>query len=524
MGILSHFMKKLWFAVMSALVVFVACTKDPGVDRGDDSDAKHADAQANRWMYSMLSKHYLWNDELKSVTPDYNESYDRFLHDLLVGLQSNTEDGKRYSNGQRYLYSYVRRTDQTKASVPAWSPTYGFAWELYGFGDGRGGATYYARVRYVLDGSPAYEAGLRRGTWIGKVNGEAIDADNYTLLNQLYPQNSVSVKINTCTVELVEHEGKMYVDIRHDATPVTLRTRAMEENPVYLDTVYSVAGRKVAYLVYNSFKRGYVDNDPSSTEYEEQLRNIFGRFKSEGVGELVLDLRYNGGGYVRTCQLLASLCVDDALLGRKFMEMHYNRNFSTQAGYLLTSSEIGGNNIGVSTVYVLATEDTASASEMIINGLRGMGLNVVHIGTRTEGKTVGMSLVDKTSANHDAVYEGYKYELWPVTFRICNALGKADYVDGFEPDYPFDEVIDDGDRWLEWKPLGDVEEPMLDIALTLIAGGSVADKIDRTETVRGVSGTGSVRDIFVRPGNFGRPLGLPGGLLVAGDDGPREQE
>lgn len=497
-------MKRVWTYLL-ALTALAACTKEPPVGPGLTGE-EHDDAAANSWMYSMLTKYYLWNNEVLATTPDYDMPYDVFLKEFLSGLKTNTADGKRYSNGERYLYSYVSRRQSTKSS-PAWESTYGFEWQLCGFRGTGNEVKYFARVKYVLPGSPAERAGLQRGTWIGRVNGNEINTGNYDILYQLYPQYSESVTVDTCTVSLIDLEGQTFVGIEHAGQSLRLQRAAVEDNPIFLDTVYNVAGgRKAAYLVYNSFRRGYVNNDDTSLEYEQSLREVFGRFRSAGVSDLVLDLRYNGGGYVKTCLLLASLCVPDALLGQKFVEMRYNGNIANSTGKLLSSAELGGSNIGMSRVYVLATDATASASEMIINGLRGLGLEVIHIGLKTEGKNVGMSLIDKNSSGREAIYNGYSYELWPVTFWACNARGEADYTDGFEPDYPFDEVFDDHDRWVRWHQLGDRREPMLDIALTLIEGGSVADKIDGGGS-RSLPGEEFMRRLP------GAPLPLPGGLL-----------
>ena len=176
-------------------------------------------------------------------------------------------------------------------------------------------------------------------------------------------------------------------------------------------------------------------------------------------------MRYNPGGYTVTCRLLASLIVRNDCLGKTYSQSKYNADKQKTSYGILTETfdtEVAAMNIDMQRVYVLATDRTASAAENIINSLRGADMQVIHIGTRTEGKNVGMTLFEKYGL------DGYDYEFWPVTFKIYNAKGESDFGDGFTPDYNIDEWS--AEYYSDWKELGQSDEILTAAAISLISG------------------------------------------------------
>ena len=213
-------------------------------------------------------------------------------------------------------------------------------------------------------------------------------------------------------------------------------------------------------------------------------------FKNAGVNELVVDLPFNGGGAVSSCQLLASMITTESNVNTSFQRMYYNATITNKyysaKGYadvpFLTTAQMKGEYYGntvngvrlaLSRVYVLVSGQSASASEALIFGLRGAQntVEVVVIGEQTVGKTVGMTLRDKTLGDYD-------YEMWPVSFVMGNskgvkantepkANGRGGYKGGIVPDRTIREMY-----ILGWKELGDPEEGLLAAAIYHMDNGT----------------------------------------------------
>ena len=145
----------------------------------------------------------------------------------------------------------------------------------------------------MFPGSPAQKAGLKRGDIISKVNGQLLNTTNYADL--LYSGTSY-------TFGLAAVSGTTLTDT--DKT-INVTATTFQENPVFMDSVYTVGSKKVGYLVYNQFVPGA--NGSKADEYDAQVDAVFNKFKAQGVNELVLDLRYNPGGYTSSSANLASL-------------------------------------------------------------------------------------------------------------------------------------------------------------------------------------------------------------------------
>ncbi len=452
------------------LTVNQAGTSTGGDDGdGDDDDQQgdtHEDAKANRWVYEQLCEWYLYNTELKSAQPtDYNKNCDEFLSDMLLGLKTNTLDGGTTEDGEKYVYSYIERYSNSTRAASNFDPTFGFDF-LFDYADDKS-ADLYARVLFVLPDSPAQKAGLKRGDKILKVNGSTITLYNYEnfVSDMLYPKSGATLKVSL--------SGGKTLSMTAAEIPFT---------PIVCHKTIAHNGSKVGYLMFNAFEAGYA-SDGSSHEYEDQLEEIFAGFKSEGINNLVLDLRYNGGGYLSTAQLLASLIAPADKLGSVFASLTYNDEimgkYSSEhlGSKIYFSTAQAGKTVGMQKIYVLATNMSASASEEVINALRGIDVEVVHIGTTTEGKNVGMDYFGET-------FGAYYYEMWPVTFISSNAKGFYQYENGFTPQYERDEW-----DYETWYDLGDEREALLSVAIDLIDGKTPAQAADtRAVSARHLAG------------------------------------
>lgn len=438
--------KTLWIAACALWLG--ACGKGP------EETAPPADATAaNRWIYSVMKEQYLYNDHVKSLTPNYSLATESFFTSLLSS-SPNDNDGK-HKNGKNRFYSYMESTGTKGLSGN--QTAYGLDFQAYTIPDIGTSTNPYimARVLYVVPESPADRAGLRRGDWIYKADGKLVqlsDADRF-----------VSGGAVTFTVQKIEkriENGKegYYVT---DERPVRLAAaEAMNISPLLSGTVIGKGSRKIGYVVYNSFDTGPKGPAANDYSYDQQLKALFADFKTRGVDELVLDLRYNGGGYVSSCQLLCSLIVGEQHLGQSFCFYKYNPDLTAQRGEpemkLLGAGEVSAGNLNLDRLYVLTGPWTASASELVINSLRPY-MTVVVVGTQTEGKNVG---------SYEIKSDAYKIALHPITLQFFNKDRRSDYKDGFTPDIVVDD-LDNQDQWLE---LGDPDEYVLSRAIADMTG------------------------------------------------------
>jgi C-terminal processing protease CtpA/Prc len=251
-----------------------------------------------------------------------------------------------------------------------------------------------------------------------------------------------------------------------------------KENPVFLDSIYNIEGKKIGYLIYNAF---YADNGDGSLSYEKQVNRVFGKFKEQEIDELIVDLRYNSGGLVTSAIDLASMIVSEINTGTICVSLQYNSivttalrdeygsdyfdeyfrdKFERTSGKIVLET-IPINNAGVQRVHFIVSRRTASASELVINSLNPL-MDVVLIGTTTIGKNVGsISIYEKNNPRNT-------WGMQPLVLRLTNCLGLADYGNGFEPH------IISYDHKNQIKPLGDVSETMLAAALDNIFGRTVS--------------------------------------------------
>ena len=413
--------------LLACLLLAPSCTKENEPDLSEEG--------TNEWIYKTMSSYYLWYEDMpKKETLNFSQSPDKFFESLL-----SKQDGVSYKEGW-LTFSRIEKKKEATKSISE-DDSYGFEFAYM-----KKGSLYYAWVLYVLPGSPADEAGLKRGDWIIGVGG---NTPNVTNMSAFY-------KGGATTFLLGRYENKEFTPGRTLTVPAS---RAVEDTPFLKDSVYTIGGKKIGYMVYNTFASG-PDNDGDA--YDKQMKQIFASFKSQQVKEFVLDLRYNQGGLVSSAQLLTSFLSPAAGLGKTFCYMVYNDQHTKENKdlKLYTSSELSGNNLDLPRLYVLTGSSTASASEAVINCLIPYMTrpNITIIGEKTIGKRVGSSTIGTN--------EKYDWLLHPITLSIYNADHNADYANGFAPDIAMEEVVVGNTLY----PFGDKRDPLLGEALTLITG------------------------------------------------------
>ena len=436
------------WVLMLGFTLFVSGCKKEADSVTPQVATANPNGEVDNWILDNMREVYYWNDKIPD-NPDTTLVPDKFFDSLL-----NKYDATTNPTGDRF--SWIEPSGaQLQAELSGETTTTGMEYDLFLRSAGSDGVI--AQVLYVLPGSPAAKAGLKRGDIISKVNGTLLNRTNYADL--------LFSDATTFTFGLASISGNGLVDT--DVSK-TVTATVFQENPVFLDSVYTVGAKKVGYLVYNQFVPGA--NNSRANEYDAQLDAIFGKFQAQGVNELVLDLRYNPGGYTSSSANLASLIGKGVNTSKLYFREEWNATITPELrkeygdsffvqNFLDKAQNIGNN---LSRVFVLTTDHTASASELIINGLRPY-MSVITIGTTTYGKNVGSITITDETGN-------IKWGLQPIVFRSYNALNQSDYATGFTPSVTVEEP-------LNLLPLGDTREAMLSAALGQITGSSAGGRV-----------------------------------------------
>ena len=439
------------------IVLFTAC----GEDRTGEFYALIEDRM---WIEEVMRENYLWAEDMPVIEKedDYFQEPTTFFKNLL---------SKNALNGKGDKYSYMEETpieaeSSTRSFMLERTSTYGMEFLITSDPTGTTAHTF-ARVLYVLPGSPAEEAGIQRGDWISSINQERITTDNY---KQMIQGGIISLKRN----QLVQNENGQTWQVRDSLNVGPSVT--MEINPFFLNKVFEVEGQKIAYLVYNEFATG-PNNEGTESVYNEQMKQIFAQFKAQSPDAFILDLRYNNGGFLQCAQALGSLLAPASAMGKDFVNLTFNAQASPQVIRYPFDKNYADANLNLDKVYILTGGQTASASEAVINGLIPyMGAeNVVLIGTKTEGKNVAMQQFKN---------ETHGLTLWPVVAFVANANDEGNYSEGFNPHHELDE-----NKQTHWYPLGDPNEYLLKNTLSLITTGTMPDlpSSDEGESSRSIS-------------------------------------
>ena len=366
-----------------------------------------------------LQEEYYWLEEYneKRSTFDPTLAADEYLDESLLSLTTNIADGGYDYRGNRYIYSYIYALDAASAQAGTRASSvsgYGIMMSGNYWALNNQGTEFGIVIEHVYPDSPAEKAGLNRGNIIAKYNGKAITANN---LNEAWADLHYSLSSNI-TVSIFDLAEQKITETK------TISTGSYKENPVAASMVLELEdGPKVGYLSYLGFESAF------DSELIDAMRSL----KDNGAEEMVLDLRLNGGGSVNSSTILGSMLLDASYNDQTYAILARNAaNKKANTTCKITSSYNGQSlpRLGIKRLYVITTDNTASASEMVISGLRGLDVEVILIGTTTEGKNCGMDVTKITS-------KGVTYEYAPITFMNFNAKSYEQYLAG-QPyfDYP----------------------------------------------------------------------------------------
>ncbi len=394
-------------------------------------------AQEKSWLRAWIDETYLWYDEVPaSVRSGSYTLPQQFFADLRT--PALTPSGK-----PRDRFHFLYETAVWEAlSHSGIEPGYGFDLSIV-----KRQIPREVRVAYTEPGSPAARAGVGRGAKI--IGADGVDVVNSVTVNALNAALFPKTAGQSHSFQLQDLDGSVRT--------VALTSAAITKVPVQNVQTLDTPTGKVGYFLFNDVL------EPS----EAQLIAAMTKFKADGVQDLVLDLRYNGGGLLAIASQLAFMIASpQATTGTVFERLQFNRKNPFQLGDANTATRFFSTSLGFSTpkgrplpqlglsrVTVLAGADTCSASEAIINGLRGVNVQVDVIGNTTCGKPYGFIPQDNCGTTYFA-----------IQFKGVNNQGFGDYADGIAPTCV---VADDFGH-----ALGDPAEGRLAAALSYRANGA----------------------------------------------------
>lgn len=440
----------------SVLLIFLLAFSLQSCEDEDDVAAP-ADLQVNDFVWRGLNQVYLWQADVPNLADDRFANKDAF-NSFLAGYSKPEELFEDLLNKpvSKYPINAIDRfswivDDYTvlEQELNGISKNNGVDFRLTRVSEGSNDLVGY--VRYIIANSDASTKDVKRGYFFTAVNGTKLTASNYEAL---------LLNSDSYTLNFADYNGSSFV---LNGKSVSLTKTTLEENPILINKVINSNGHKIGYLMYNGF---YAD-------YDARLNEAFGELKAQGVTDLVLDLRYNGGGSVRTATRLASL-ITGQFDGKIFSKRQYNiklmASMSTDELETLNDrfvNNIDGtalNSLNLSKVYILTTDNTASASELVINGLKPY-INVVQIGETTIGKNVGsFTVYDSETLTKTKVNPNHKYAMQPLVLKIANSEDFGDYTSGLTPTYLQQEFV------TSYGVLGETNEPFLATAISKITG------------------------------------------------------
>jgi hypothetical protein len=319
------------------------------------------------------------------------------------------EKVKTYQSLDKWSFAETRA--ETEESENGASTDYGFLIKFLP------GSSTEIRVTYVYANSTAGQAGIQRSWRLNKINGRII---NRTVAADVDYINDIFFgKPQSAAFEFIKPDGS--------TISTTLQKSSYVLNTVLYRYVYVKGSQKIGYLVFNQFAAA-----TSVTEIESAMSY----FQAQGVNEMVIDLRYNRGGYVSTQDLLANM-VAPISVGQNQTVMYTYKFNDKYKSWDETYKFNKRGSLNLSRIIFIVSPSSASASELLINNLKPV-MNVKLVGdTRTYGKPVGFFPIPV-----------FEYNIFPVSFKTINSAGSADYFSGFPVDknVPDDLLHDFGDE------------------------------------------------------------------------------
>ncbi|AWV97767.1 S41 family peptidase [Arcticibacterium luteifluviistationis] len=402
-----------------------------------------ANSPVNTWIHSSMKSYYLWENEIGDVSEtDLSINPDEYFDSIL------------FEKGETDRFSWINESaEELTSSLNGLTSVFGFNYKPF-FADVARTRIAFS-ITYSLKNSAAERLEIKRGDFITKVNGETLTAANYT---------TALKDMETATLTMGVYVGDEIVDSKKtvEITKELTQTKAVQHHEVI-----NLGGKKIGYFAYTQFL----------TSSDSDVNQVFGDFKSQGIDELVVDFRYNPGGYISSAEIISSLIVKDLntenLMARQVWndEQMASKPAETFDTYFSTTNNSAGGTLNnlktLNRVYFLVSNGTASASEMVINNLKPY-MEVILVGEHTYGKNVGSITIKDTQEP-----KRWEWGMQPIVLKTFNSAGESDYgtKEGFSVN------IEVTDNKLPFKAFGNPDETLLFAALSDILGNDTMARI-----------------------------------------------
>jgi C-terminal processing protease CtpA/Prc len=449
--------KYILINVLFLTLVSISCSKENN-GLPESFEVTNAD-DVNAFIWKGLNSYYLWQKEVPTLADtrfkSLEEKYlyfrkysspvltfnsllkrpeDRFswIVDDYIALE-NSFQGINLSTGMEF--GLVRNRSSTS--------------DVFGY------------VRYVIPNSSAASEGIKRGMIFNTINEVLLTDQNYNRL--LFGDNTA------LSIGLAEYNGG---NPESNGIQFNLTKTEVVEHPIAISNVISVDNNKIGYLLYNQF----------ASSYDLDLNTVFNNFKSENIADLIIDLRYNGGGSVQTANYLGSM-VTGQFPDQVYSRQKWNDKITAQVSedflinkfstkIIKTDTEVAIHSLGLKRIYFIVSGSSASASELLINSLNAY-IDVKVIGVQTVGKQVGsVTLYDSENLQRDGnnLNANHSYAMQPIVLEITDKNG-VNYPGGIVPGTNF-LGIEMQEDFGNLGVLGKRSDPLLDRTLSYITTGA----------------------------------------------------
>ena len=418
--------------VFAGILLFAIIQTGCEEEKVEPDDTQQSN-ELNEPFYNLMKEWYLWYDQIPDIDPDNFNSPSDILEDIRV---------------EKDQWSYITTVEQFEQYYQDG------AYIGYGYGQ-KWDASDNLRITFVFEDSPLQEKGIERGWIIKKINDVTIDPT--VDLNNILGAGEAGVKNKF----LMESPGGEVVD-------TTFAKKEISMNTILHSSVVEHNGNKTGYIVINSFIE----------KTSDELFNAFQKISSQDVSNIVIDLRYNGGGMLSKANETADYIIGDENIGRIFTQIMHNDKKEDKNNQYKFKQDSLSLSWSFSKVYFITTQATASASEALINGMEPF-TDVQTIGQQSHGKPVGMY----------AFYDNEKqYAFLPVCFRVANANEESDYYNGMDLDVRATDDIT--------VPFGNTTEDCLEQALYHIENGSYNTQKSVSRSVHNKVQYKSIKDLI----------------------------
>lgn len=443
--------KKILLAGVVLALSFSSCKKNNSSSavRLPDIIASLRESLTKDSIFLYAKEVYFWNDDIPAYAAFAPRNYVTYYQILYnIAKVSNNYDYINGKNDLKYSFfsnkdkqnqaAFIQEEPQSSVDLNGNGNDIGIWWGLHG-----GKQDYKIYVAAIYKNSPAEKQGFVRGDRITKINGVSYGANYDGEITNI----KAAIEGKTITLDGIKADGTVFSDI-------VLNKRFFRTSPVYNASILKSGTKKIGYLAYARFS--------SESNSKQELDNAFEKFATEGVTDLIIDLRYNGGGYISTAEHLINLIAPSSTEGKVMFKEHYNQTMQSGKAKILANQPIidqndeikyyngrmmtyanidysvaantsrfkkEGNLTNVTNVVFIGTKKTASAAELVINSLKPY-MNVKLVGEKTYGKPIGFFPI--TIEN--------KYQFYFAMFEVKNAENNGDYYAGLIPDKIVPEI------------------------------------------------------------------------------------